>query len=129
MYDLMGELPPPGSPVESIMLLVWRMRQDCEYNSVRAVVQSAIDPDQGKSTQDAWAEFSDSFYPYLKEHRRKGDKAAIDYLLKEVAKGPMRVIPLVPLVKSRLHGKRRKDADSDMPPVRVRKGGARGRRR
>jgi len=111
------------------MLLVWRMRKDCEYNAIRAVVQSAIDPDQGKSTQDAWVEFSDSFYPYMKEHRKRGDKAAIDYLMKEVAKGPMRVIPLVPLVKSRLYGRKRKDVDSDLPPVRVRKGGTHGRRR
>jgi hypothetical protein len=111
------------------MLLVWRMRQEREYNAIRAVVQSAIDPDQGKSTQDAWAEFSDSFYPYLKEQRKRGDKAAIDYLMKEVARGPLKITPLVPLVKSRLHGKRRKDADSDLSSVRIRKGRTRGRRR
>ena len=114
------------------MLLVWRMRQDREYNATRAIVQAAIDPDQGKSTQDAWKEFSDSFYPYLKEQTKRGDKAAIDYLMKEVARGPLKIIPLVPLVKSRLRSKKRSDSDADdnnLSPVRVRKDRTRGRRR
>jgi len=103
------------------MMLVWRMRQEAEYKATRAIVQSAVDP-EGKHTQDAWSEFNDAFYPYLTEQKRKGDKAALEYLMKEVAKGPFRITPLVSLVKSRLYGKRRKDADSDLPPVRVRKG-------
>ena len=128
MYDMMREPPPPGSPVESVMLLVWRMRQECEYNALRALVQSAIDPDQGKSTQDAWTAFSDSFYPYLTEQKRKGDKAALDYLMREVARGPLKIIPLVPLIKSRLYGKRRKDEDNDLPTMRIRKNKPRRRR-
>jgi hypothetical protein len=132
MYEMMREPPPPGSPVESVMLLVWRMRQDREYNAIRVFVQAAIDPDQGKSTQDAWKEFSDTFFPYLKGQKRRGDKAAIDYLMKEVSRGPLTVKPLVPLVKSRLRGTRRPDArdnDNDMPPMRVGKGGRRRGRR
>ena len=132
MYEMMGEPPPPGSPVESVMLLVWRMRQDRDYNATRALVQAAIDPDQGKSTQDAWAEFSDAFYPYLKAQKKKGDKAAIDFLMREVARGPLKIIPLVPLVKSRLHGKRRAgedNNDNNLSPVRVGKGRSRFRRR
>lgn len=128
MYDMMVEPPPPGSPVESIILLVWRMRRDYEYNGVRAIVQAAVNPDDGKSTQDAWAEYTNAMFPYLGEQKRRSDKAALDYLMKEVARGPLSIKPLVPLVKSRLHGRKRDADNNDLSSVRFRKSGSRTRK-
>lgn len=130
IYDTIRDRPKPGSPMESVLLLVWQMRQEIEYYAVRAVVQASIDPDEGKSTQDAWKSFTEQFYPYLMEQVKRGDRAAVEYLVKEVKKGPLRVIPLMPLVKSRM----RKKIDGatnndDLPDVRIGKGRTWGRRR
>lgn len=91
------------------MILVWQMRQEIDFYTARALVQAqADDSKDGKPTQDAWKALTDAFYPYMKEQRRKSDKAAMDFLRREVAKGAFRVRPLVPVVKSRLHARRKK---------------------
>lgn len=106
------------------MILVWQMRQDIEYYSTRALVQAAVDiDDKGKAVQEAWKAYSDAFYPHVKGKRDFGDKAALAMLMKEVKKGGLKVRPLMPLVKSKLHGKRIKHYgpdDNDMSGVRER---------
>lgn len=106
MYDTAKRHPPPGSPLESMFILVWWMRRDIDYYLARTMVQSAIDPDEGKSTSEAWKEFTEHFYPYLKGQRKRHDQAAMGALMKEVKKGFMAVRPLVPLVKSKLSSRR-----------------------
>ena len=135
MYDALTAPPKPGTPLESVMILLWQMRQEAEYYLTRVIVQSSIDPDQGKSTTEAWKEFTDHFYPYLAEEVKRGDKAALDVLWKEIRRGGLSVRPLEPLVKSKM-AKLRKEAtnaygsndDDGMPRVRVRKGRYRRRR-
>lgn len=106
MYDTCKRQPPPGSPVESLFILVWWMRRDIDYYMVRVMVQSAVDPDKGKSTTDAWKDFTEYFYPYLKGQRREHDHQALGSLMREVKKGQLTVRPLMPLVKSKLGSKR-----------------------
>jgi hypothetical protein len=109
MYDAMRDVPPPGSPMESVMILVWQMRQEIDFYTVRAIIQSeADDSKDGKPTQDAWKAVVDAFYPYMKEQRRKSDLAAMNFLKREVARGAFRIRPLVPVVKSRLAQRRKK---------------------
>lgn len=110
LYDTISEAPKPGSPVESLLILVWQMRQEIEFHALRVLVQGAVDPDQGKSTIEAWGEFGEHFYPYLKNHQKRSDQIALESLYKEIKKGGLKVIPLSPLIKSRLHKKRRDDA-------------------
>lgn len=114
VYDMQGEPPPPGSPLESVLILVWQMRQEIEYHSTRALVQAAVDAgDDGKSVQDAWKDFTDAFFPHIKGKRDMGDKAALAMLMKEVQQGGLRVKPLMPLVKSKIHSKRIKHYERD----------------
>lgn len=105
------------------MILVWQMRQDIEYYETRALVQAALDiNDEGKAAQDAWKAYTDAFFPHVKGRRQSGDKAALASLIKEVKKGGLRVRPLMPLVKSKMHSKRIKhferSDDSNMPGMR-----------
>jgi|GEM_PF-4710105 len=114
VYDLRAEPPPPGSPLESVLILVWQMRQEIEYYATRALVQAAVETDDdGKAVQDAWKDFSEAFFPHIKGKRDMGDKAALAMLMKEVQKGGFRVKPLMPLVKSKLHSKRIKHYERD----------------
>jgi hypothetical protein len=106
------------------MILVWQMRQDIEYYATRALVQAAIDiEDGGKAANEAWKQYTDAFFPHVKNRRDFGDKAALAMLMKEVKKGGLKVRPLMPLVKSKLHGKRIRHYgpdDNDMSGVRER---------
>jgi hypothetical protein len=96
------------------MILVWQMRQDIEYYTTRALVQAAVDlDDEGKAVQEAWKAFTDAFFPHLKGKRDMGDKAALAMLMREVKKGGLKVRPLQPLVKSKLHSKRIKHYGPD----------------
>jgi hypothetical protein len=101
------------------------MRQDIEYYETRALVQAAMEiEDGGKAASEAWQKYTDVFYPHVKKRRDMGDKAALAMLMKEVKKGGLSVRPLQPLVKSKLHSKRIKlygPDDDNMSGVRERK--------
>lgn len=90
------------------MLLVWRMRQDIEFQKTRvmvnAMVASAAQGDNiqaaNKELQEAWQDYLDEVYPYQKGQRNRTDSAAIEFLKQEVAKGPLTVTPLQPVGKA-----------------------------
>lgn len=94
------------------MLIVWRMKQDIEYNMAFVISQGLIDGEDSKATIEAWDKYTDSYYPYLAGERGRRDKAAMGALLKEVGKGFLGVKPLQSLIKSRIH-KQRKRADGN----------------
>lgn len=90
------------------MLLVWRMRQDIEFQKTRVMVNATLaSAAQGdmiesanKQLQEAWQDYLDEVYPYQKGQRVRTDQAAIEFLKQEVAKGPLTVTPLQPVGKA-----------------------------
>jgi hypothetical protein len=99
LYDMLAEPPTPGSPVESLMILVWQMRQDAQYYQIRAIVQASVEAsDGGEAAQKAWGSFTDKYYPYLEGIRKRGDEAALKSFYKEADKR-LTVTPLQPLTK------------------------------
>jgi len=88
------------------MLLVWHMRQTIQLPETRDIVQAitaAQSEDQGlqKAIKESWESFVDELMPYQRGTRKRQDQSAIDFLKKEVARGPLKVIPLVSLRKPR----------------------------
>lgn len=106
LYDLQKAPPKPGTPLESLMLLVWQMRQAIRLQETRAIVQAILaanSEDQGlqKAIKESWDSYVDELMPYQRGARKRQDKGAIDFLKREVARGPLKVTPLVPLHKPR----------------------------
>lgn len=106
LYDLQKVPPKPGTPLESLMLLVWQMRQTIRLQETRAIVQAILaagSEDQGmhKAAEEVWNKYTDELMPYQRGIRKKQDQSAIDFLKKEAARGPLKVTPLVPLHKPR----------------------------
>jgi hypothetical protein len=106
LYDTLRAPPKPGTPLESLMLLVWHMRQTIQLPETRDIVQAitaAQSEDQGlqKAIKESWESFVDELMPYQRGTRKRQDQSAIDFLKKEVARGPLKVIPLVSLRKPR----------------------------
>jgi len=102
VYDMLTEAPAPGTPMESLMMMVWRMRQDVLMSQTRALVQAVCaaaseGEDANKNLQTAWTDYVEELFPFRRGQTKKADVAAIDYLKQEVAKGPLRVIPLQPV--------------------------------
>jgi len=87
------------------MLLVWRMKQDIELQKTRSIVQAVVaSASEGekanKQLQEAWQDLLDEMYPFQRGQRKRADQAAMDYLRKEVSRGPYRITPLQPVGKA-----------------------------
>lgn len=106
-YEMMTEPPTPGTPLESLMLMVWRGRQDIELQKTRAVVQATLaassnaGEESNKNLRDSWQDLLDEMFPFQRGQRKGADQRAMEYLKQEVARGPLRVIPLQPVGKGR----------------------------
>ena len=90
------------------MLLVWRMRTDIEVQKTKAIVQAVLAAasegdvaSANKQVMTAWDQYLDEAYPFKRGSRINADQAAMEYLKKEAARGPLKVIPLQPLAKGR----------------------------
>jgi hypothetical protein len=108
LYELMPKPPAPGTPMESLIMLVWRMRQDIRLMETRALVQSVIysgleEVDQSNTNElnEAWREYTDEMFPFQRGRVKRQDQSAMEYLKKEVARGPLSVRPLQYLGKAR----------------------------
>jgi hypothetical protein len=108
-YDKFVGLPPRGSLLESIMVLVRVERQRAQMMETRAIVQSIVGLHESKKTQDpavqAFQEYCAKMEPQL-DGIVKGEKQAAIDALKEFVKRPAK-IDLHPIYKQRAeHAKR-----------------------
>jgi hypothetical protein len=104
IYEMMAEPPKPGTPLESLMLLVWRARQDIKMQETRAVVQATLAAGaegEQKYMEQVWQDYLDEMYPFLRGRKKKGDEAAMTYFKKVSDEGPLYVKPLAPLTQVR----------------------------
>ena len=88
------------------MLLVWRMRQEVDFQKTRVLANTIIVASQPERTdapkllEQHWNEYKHAMFPYQKAVTESQDARAIEYLRKEVARGPVKVRPLAPLTGS-----------------------------
>ena len=106
MYDKLVRMPEPGSPLESLMLIVWRMRQDLRVQEVRAMTTAIVSAgsegdDRDKPVQEAWNAYLTEMFPFQRGLLKNQDQKAIDYLKSEVAKGPLTVTSLEQITRGR----------------------------
>jgi hypothetical protein len=111
-YEMMSEPPTPGTLMESLMLLVWRMRQDVELQRTRALANAIIvSSQQGDSNdkilRESWTAYRDALLPYQKVMTETQDQKAMDFLKREVARGPIKVQPLQSLSQGTFRRRRR----------------------
>lgn len=85
------------------MLLVWKMRQEIDFQKTRVIANTLIIAaqlnarDVNKDLTTSWDEYRHTMFPYQKNITQTQDQLALDYLRKEVARGPITVKPLAPL--------------------------------
>lgn len=111
-YEMMAEPPTPGTLMESLMLLVWRMRQDVEFQRTRVLANAIIvSAQQGgendKILRESWEAYRGALLPYQKAMTETQDKKAMDFLRREISAGPLKVIPMQSLNQGALRRRRR----------------------
>ena len=73
-YDKYPSLPPVGSPLESLFLLVFLQRQEANLLSTRALVQSTLP--EGKAAQpaiEAYQKYVDRMFPFIESASKESE--------------------------------------------------------
>jgi len=94
LYEKAMKLPETGSPMETLFILLWKMKQDIEFQKVRTLVQGlySLQPtSEDKSVQDAFEDFRKAFQPFTEKRKDEEKQDLRAALLREVSKGPIRV--------------------------------------
>jgi phage/plasmid-associated DNA primase len=101
-YDKFPGMPPRGSPLETVFILIKLQRQQSELLSTRALVQSLVALNtEGKAAVDpaieAFQKYCDTMFPFL-ENAADSEKTMAHKRLMEFVKRPAR-IALHPIYK------------------------------
>jgi hypothetical protein len=91
------------------------MKQEIKFQETRVLANTLIitaQPDRtdaDKALTASWTEYRYAMFPYQREQMQSQDQAALDYLRKEVARGPVTVRPMAPLTSAQgMRSKRRR---------------------
>lgn len=106
-YDKYRGIPPHGSPLETLFLLVYLQRQETALLGTRALVQSTLPKDKEASDPAvrAYQKYCDAMFPFLERAANKDKEDARNQLL-EFVKHPMK-IDLKPIWKMQAANARR----------------------
>lgn len=109
LYDKLSVVPPPGSPLHTVFLLVRLERSKTQLLEHRALIQSlvAINPNNTSNTIiEAYQTYADAMLPFL-ERAKDTEKDDAKKVLAEFVKRPAR-IDLMPLHQARAADAKRK---------------------
>lgn len=97
MFDKAVRVPPPGDPMETFHLLIWKMRQDIEFQKSRATLQALMNQKgaESKHIEEAFKDLRSAFFPFEKNQRKQEVGNLRQLMLREVARGALSVVPQV----------------------------------
>lgn len=102
-----GVLPEIGSPMEMIFLVVWKMRQNIEFQKTRVIVQAQMSQQgvEGKLIEKAFEDLRGAFFPFEKTEREETIDQLRKALTKEIARGGLSIKPMMDLTRSQMRQK------------------------
>lgn len=81
--------------MEILFMLLWRMREEKEFNKNRALIQAnVLNLKEPKAAIDAFRDYQNSWMPFIKRTKELEDKKFKEIMLREIERGPVRVIPM-----------------------------------
>ncbi len=95
-------MPPPGSPAELVMVMVWQMKQEIGFYAHHVLVQATANPEDGDAVQAAWKRFRNALFPHHEAETQKSDSDAMDALKQAIEEGPLAISALAPMVQSKM---------------------------
>ena len=107
LFDRMEGVPDHGSPMEILFLVLWRMRQQIEFQKNRAIVQALMSQQgsEGEAIEKAFDDLRESFFPFEKKQRSVEIANLKKVMDTELARGALKVTPMVDLTRSTMKQK------------------------
>jgi hypothetical protein len=95
LYDLAYGPPDPGSPLESVLLLVTKKRQEARFLETRAMMEAFFRPHTKDDTfSDALKDYVNALFPYVAKEREARKKEEQRALKEWTSVGALKVRPL-----------------------------------
>jgi len=97
VYDKATRVPAPGDPMEIIFLLIWKMRQDIEFQKSRSTLQALLNQKgaESKHIEEAFDDLKNAFFPHDKNQKKQEIGDMRQTMMREIARGALAVIPTV----------------------------------
>jgi hypothetical protein len=82
--------------MEIIFLLVWKMRQNIEFQTARSTLQALLNQKgaEPKHIEDAFEDLKNSFFPFEKNQKKQEIGALRQAMMREIARGALSVTPM-----------------------------------
>jgi hypothetical protein len=108
LYDRQMRPIPANSLMEKVFFLVWRMRQEIEFQKARATMQALAllldSQEKAKIVGEAFTELRHTFFPYDRKQGEEEKMRLRKVVFQEAARGPISVTPMVlPKPKRKKH--------------------------
>lgn len=93
--------------METLLVLVWKMRQEIDFQKTRVHVQALLSQKGAESDaiEKAFTDLRNAFFPYDKKDKKREISDMQAVLKREIAKGPMAITPTVDLTKANMKQK------------------------
>lgn len=107
VFDRLPRLPDAGSPMEILMLVLWRMRQNIEFQKERAVLTALLNQQgaEPKNIEQAFKDLRAAFFPFEKTKREEEISTLKKAMEAELARGALSVKPMMDLTKDTMRKK------------------------
>jgi hypothetical protein len=82
--------------MEIVFILLWKMRQDIEFQKQRALMQAQLAQKgaESKFILEAFEQLREAFFPFDKNQKKDENNRMREQLLKEIGRGPLAVTVL-----------------------------------
>ena len=96
LYERTTRPPEPGSPMEMVHLLVWKMRQNIEFHKSRATMQAllSLKGAEDKTILAAFDDLKEAFFPFDKNEKKSEIQSLKNEMLREINRGPLAITVL-----------------------------------
>lgn len=96
IFDKATRVPPPGDPMEIFFLLIWKMRQDIEFQKSRATLQALLNQKgaEAKHIEAAFEDLRAAFFPFEKNQKKQEINNLRQLMMREVARGALSIVPM-----------------------------------
>lgn len=83
--------------MEIVFLLIWKMRQNIEFQKSRATLQALLNQKgaETKHIEDAFEDLKNAFFPHDKNQKKQEIGNLRNVMMREIARGALAVIPTV----------------------------------
>lgn len=94
IYDTLKSPPEKGSHLEAMCAYVFTHRQQSEFLKHKLIAQALINSDNSEPVQKTLDLLFSEMFPHEKGEEKSRAKEALEFLERQLAKGPEKVTPL-----------------------------------